>query len=674
MNRRQKVVAGALAAAGIAGFVLAGQYAGATLFARVEHLPQSVVGIFTLHDYWQAYGHVPAVKKALAACSLVSIVVPVAPIAIACAVMFAKPKRELHGSARFARDFEIRKSGLLNADNGKPAILIGKYKGRYLTFPGQQFVMLAAPTRSGKGVAVAIPNLLTFPDSMVVLDLKLENYSYTSGYRRKYGQAIYLWAPFSKDGRTHRWNVFDAVATKAEHERIDEVESIARKFYPDTGSDGGDWNGAARDLFMGLALFLMETATPGRRCTFGEILRQSSGMGKPVKEHIESLRRTHGLSLTCTSALDRFLSNHEKVLTSILFTFNARMGIFSNPVVDSATSCSDFDVNDVRRQRMTIYVGIQPNRLESAALLANLFFSQLIDVNTEVLPEHDRTLRHQCLLMLDEFTAMGRIGIINKANSFIAGYNLRLLTIIQATAQMEPQELYGKEGARTLMVNHAAKIVYPPTDPEEAKTVSETLGYFTETSVSKSRTRGKSSSSGENKSDQRRALMLPQELAEMPKNQEIILGFGKPILCEKAYFYNDNLFLDRLREISPTLDAIRKRVPTEQELKDVAGSGELATWDEVPREDIAAWMARRDAAAAPRNPDGTKVMRASELLAMDEEEISPELADMIRHALFSDLPELNVKGDLAELVSLLCIGVPEETTETAQTTSEVVNG
>ncbi|MGF6766177.1 type IV secretion system protein VirD4 [Paraburkholderia sp. GAS33] len=672
MNGSQKVIAGALAAAGVAGFAVAGQYAGATVFARVEHLPSSVVGIFTLHDYWEAYGSVPAIKKALAGCTLVSIVVPVAPIALACVAIFSKPKRELHGSARFARAHEIRKTGLLNANDGKPGILIGKYKGRYLVFTGQQFVMLAAPTRSGKGVAVLIPNLLTYPDSMVVLDLKLENYMYTSGYRRKYGHEVYLWAPFSKNGRTHRWNVFDAAAKKPEHERIDEVESIARKFYPDTGSDGGDWNGAARDLFMGLALYLMETATPERICNGGEILRQSSGMGKPVKEHIASLRATPGLSFTCTAALDRFLSNHDKVLTSILFTFNARMGIFANPVVDSATSCSDFDPSQARRRRMTVYVGIQPNRLESASLLVNLFFSQLIDANTEVLPEHDPSLKYQCVLAMDEFTALGRVTIVNKANSFIAGYNLRLLTIIQSHSQLEPQELYGKEGARTLAVNHAAKVVYPPTDLEDAKQVSETLGYFTETSVSKSKTRGKSTSSGENKSDQRRALMLPQELAEMPKDQEIVLGFGKPILCEKAYFYNDDMFLDRLREISPSLDRIRNRFPTEKELKDAAGSGELATWDDVPAVDIAAWLTRRDAALGPKGTDGQRVMRASDLRAMDDEPVSEDLAAKLRLALLNDLHELNFNGDLADLASELGIATPAPTP--AQTTGEVVNG
>jgi type IV secretion system protein VirD4 len=438
--------------------------------------------------------------------------------------------------------------------------------------------------------------------------------------------------------------------------------------YPDSGGDSADWNGAARDLFVGLALYLMETATRERRCTFGEILRQGSGMGKPVREHIEAVRKTPGLSVKCTMALDRFLANHDKVLTSILFTFNTKLTVFSVPSVDAATCASDFDVADVRRRRMSIYVGIPPNRLESAGLLMNLFFSYLIDVNTAVLPEHDPALKYQCLLILDEFTALGRVQIVNKANSFIAGYNLRLLTIIQAISQLEPAELYGKEGARTLAVNHAAKIIYPPTDHEEAKKISDSLDTFTETSISRSRTRGKSQSTGENRSDQKRSLMLPEELKAMPRTQEIVMGFGKPILCEKAFYYDDPLFVDRLREVSPSLAAIKGRLPNEAEFKAAAGSGELATWDEVPFVDLGAWLAAQEDAIAPRQASGEKVIRASDLLAMDEQRVATELADRLRYAMVNDVLELCGMGTSGELAGVLSMVLP------AETHGEVVNG
>ncbi|MCK7497169.1 MAG: type IV secretory system conjugative DNA transfer family protein [Comamonadaceae bacterium] len=77
--------------------------------------------------------------------------------------------------------------------------------------------MLSAPTRSGKGVGVVIPNLLNWPDSVVVLDIKGENYDITAGYRAAHGQAVYAFSPFDEDARSHRWNPLTAVRTSPLH-------------------------------------------------------------------------------------------------------------------------------------------------------------------------------------------------------------------------------------------------------------------------------------------------------------------------------------------------------------------------------------------------------------------------------------------------------------------------
>jgi type IV secretion system protein VirD4 len=225
---------------------------------------------------------------------------------------------------------------------------------------------------------------------------------------------------------------------------------------------------------------------------------------------------------------------------------------------------------------------------------------------------------------MDEFTAIGKVNIIDKANAFIAGYNVRLLTIIQSVSQLEPSLLYGKEGARTLVVNHGLKVVYPPRDNEEAKQISETLGYFTENGVSTGRTRGKNMSTSVNTSDQRRALMLPQELLEMPQEQAILLGVGKPIRCAKASYFDDPAFIDRLKEISPSLEKLGRALPTEAQLKDAAKAGELATND-IPTLDLDAWMVRHSARAASVDATGKKIVRARDLLDMQDQSVTAQL-------------------------------------------------
>lgn len=437
-------------------------------------------------------------------------------------------------------------------------IIVGKYRGRYLTAKHEQFVLVAAPTGSNKTTAVLLPNLLNYSDSVVCMDMKQENYRYTSLYRQRHGQQVYLWAPFTEEGHSHCWNMLDAIPRESPF-RVGEVLAIAQSFYPsDCDPKEKFWNDNARNLFLALVLYLMET--PALPCTLGEVLRQSSGCGRPLKEHLERLisaRQAHGkpFSNDCLNALHRFLSTPETTLGNVIATFNAPLLVFANPVVDAATCRSDFSLADVRKTPMTIYVGIQPNRLNDAALLLNLFFSQLIDQNTRTLPESDPSCRHECLIGLDEMGAIGKINTIAKSNGHIRGYRLRLLSMVQSIAQLT--SLYGEADARTLMTDHAIQIAFPPKEQRDADDYSKMLGFSTQevvtTSVSSARGGGNGSTS-RNTSEHARALLLPQELKTLEQHQQIIFAeYTRPILCRKARYYEDHRFLDRLKEVSPSL-------------------------------------------------------------------------------------------------------------------------
>lgn len=75
----------------------------------------------------------------------------------------------------------------------------------------------------------------------------------------------------------------------------------------------------------------------------------------------------------------------------------------------------------VYTENMTIHIGIQPNKLAESRLIVNLLFSQLINVNTKELPQNNKALKHQCLLLMDEFTSIGKVNIIAGAVSYTAG-------------------------------------------------------------------------------------------------------------------------------------------------------------------------------------------------------------------------------------------------------------
>lgn len=461
------------------------------------------------------------------------------------------PKKEaLHGDARFATAGEIQAAGL----QGDKGIIVGKHKGKYLMFPGQEFVLVAAPTRSGKGVGVVIPNCLNFSDSLVVLDIKQENFNITAGFRAKHGHKVYLFNPFAEDNRTHRYNPLGYVRAGTNY-LIADILAITNVLYPKPSDPSqAFWPEQAANLFLGISLYLFET--PDSLRTIGEVFRQGSGYGKPVKDHLTELiieRQKSGnpLSRDCTDALNRFLSQSDNTLAGILGSFNAPLTIFANPIVDAATSENDFLLTEVRKKKMTIYVGITPDYLADSSLLINLFFSQLINLNTKELPQDNPALKYQCLLLMDEFTALGKVQIISKAVSYIAGYNIRLLPIIQSISQLE--SVYGKEDTKTFITNHACQVVFAPREQSDANLVSETLGYKTVKSISKSRPGGiaknlfDKGSVSESESDQKRALLLPQEVKELGKWKEIILIENvKPILCDKIKYFEDNTFKARL--------------------------------------------------------------------------------------------------------------------------------
>lgn len=538
---------------GIAIVIIGIPWASGVTFLHVNGADPALAGPFSIIEYWKLYAH--SSEKFVRVSVQLCAIGPWALLAgfIGWAVI-AKQNRPLHGAARFANTAEIRKAGLLDPKGGlDKTILVGKKNGRYLTYGGYQFVILAAPTRSGKGGGIVVPNCLNYSDSLVVLDIKGENFDITSGFRAKHGQKVYLFAPFDEAGVTHRYNPLEYISDDPA-QRLGDIDAIGTALYSGGNQNDKFWSENAKDLFRGLCLFVLERKDLPK--TFGEILRQASGKGKPLKEYIfEELKKAqdtgHPFSNACIDCLNRVLSNSENTLAGIVATFGTPLLIFQNPRVDLATSANDFDLREVRRERMSIYFKMPPNKLKEGSVLVNLFFDQLLNLNTRVLPSQDKTLKQQCLVLLDEMTSIGKVAMIAQAVSYMAGYNMRLLTIIQNKSQLE--DVYGKAGALTLLSNHALMVMYAPspTVQSDAQEYSEMLGY--ETVKSRSRTSSMQSSSTST-SDQRRALMLPQEIRELGQTREIVsLENCKPILCDKIRYYEDPDFTCRAHLPPPSI-------------------------------------------------------------------------------------------------------------------------
>ncbi|MBT0671340.1 type IV secretory system conjugative DNA transfer family protein [Novosphingobium profundi] len=466
--------------------------------------------------------------------------------------------QKLHGEARWARFGEVKGAGLLE----RAGIILGRFNTSFLRFGGTEHVMLEAPTRAGKGVGVVIPNLLSWPDSVVVLDVKQENWDLTSGYRaRQLRQKTLLFNPLDGEGRTCRYNPLGHINRRDPVEIINELQKIGAMLFPLPLTGDNFWAESARTAFLGVSAYVAATVDDGEDAlpfTIGEVYRQfAAGDARRRFPKIIKQREQVGkpLSGACISALRDWISSSDNTFTSIRQSVTAKINLWLNPYVDAATAESDFDLRQFRDKRISLYLGVSPDDLERVAPIYNLLFQQLIDLNVRELPSADRH-NVRLLLLLDEFTRLGRASVIASGFSYVAGYGIRLLPVIQNFSQLD--HIYGDKVAKEISANCGVQIVMRPKEINDAKNVSDRLGTYTFRAKSRSFSAWGRGGGSVSESDQRRALLLPQELLLLPEKDLIVLRSGiPPVYGKKIRYYQEKDMLAQTKVRAPAMPTIR---------------------------------------------------------------------------------------------------------------------
>lgn len=451
----------------------------------------------------------------------------------------------LHGAARFATTRELIRHGFRSPSG----IMVGRRGGRFLIFGGSEHVLIEAPTRSGKGTGIVIPNLLTWQGSVVVLDVKRENYDASAGFRAKYGQRVFLFNPTDREGRTARYNPLAYIDRSDPDDVIIELQKIATMLFvvPDRGE--AFWANGARTGFAGVGAWLAETS--GEPLTMGAIYRHLTEGDARSFFKKELADPALNLSPACRTALADFAGGSDNSFADIKKTITNVLGLWLNPLVDAATQASDFDLRELRKRHISIYLGVSPDELDRVAPLYNLLFQQLIDLNVRDLP--DATTPVPVLVILDEFARLGRASVIASAFSYVAGYGIRLLPVIQSRSQL--RGVYGEHVANEIVANCGVEVAFTPKELRVANELSERIGYVGQESVTRSLTiNGWLANRSKSISEQRRALMLPQELLQFPATKLILLRGGiPPIIGSKIFYFQSRFF--RKRALPPPVVA-----------------------------------------------------------------------------------------------------------------------
>lgn len=478
-----------------------------------------------------------------------------------------------YGDARWAYSGEIRHARLMDPGG----VLVGKRGSTFLRNDEPAHVLVAAPTRSGKGVGVVIPNLLSWPDSVLVLDIKHEHHEITSGFRGKH-QPVFKWSPMDDEGRSHCFNPLDMVRQDIGH-RVSDLQLLATILLPQPPHADPMWQNEARDLFLGLALLVMDD--PEVPSTIGEIYRTLKS-DADLAEVAELVINEHGDALdpNCRMSLSNFMNKAPKERSGVKSNLTSALGLWANPVIDAATSRSDFTFEGLRRRPTSIYIGVKQNQLQAMAPLIRLFFQQCVSILGRDLPGPGEN--HEVLLLIDEFASLGRMEVIESALAFLAGYKVRLVLIVQGLGQL--QDLYDK-GAENILQNSAVQVFFAANDETTAMYVSKRLGTKTITVRSRSDPGGFNWST-KTTSAASRDLMLPEQVRQLKDTKEVVFKEGaRPVKADKIRYYQDRAFKARLHPPMPvpklTIEAIQPR-----EFKLPANHGRHRRYgDEMPEQD-----------------------------------------------------------------------------------------
>jgi type IV secretion system protein VirD4 len=450
-----------------------------------------------------------------------------------------------YGSARWASEKEIGKAGLL----GDAGVFLGTLASQYLRHDGPEHVMAFAPTRSGKGVGLVVPTLLSWTDSAVVHDIKGENWQLTAGWRSLFSHCL-MFNP--TDARSARYNPLLEVRRGSQEVR--DVQNIADILVDPEGAleRRNHWEKTSHSLLVGAILHVLyaeEEKTLARVASFlsdPQRTFEATLRAMMTTDHLgeDGARRVHPV---VASAARELLNKSDNERSGVLSTAMSFLGLYRDPTVAAVTSACDWRIADlVEAERpVSLYLVVPPSDISRTKPLIRLLLNQIGRRLTERLEAE--TPRRRLLLMLDEFPALGRLDFFETALAFMAGYGVRAFLIAQSLNQIV--KAYGEHNS--ILDNCHVRVAFATNDERTAKRISDALGTATEQRAMRNyaghRLAPWLAHVMVSRQETSRPLLTSGEAMQLPPDEELVLVSGlAPIRASKLRHYEDRNFIARL--------------------------------------------------------------------------------------------------------------------------------
>lgn len=497
----------------------------------------------------------------------------------------------LHGSAHWATEEEIKATTLLPMKGQGKGVYVGAWKHpktetiHYLRHDGPEHIIAFAPTRSGKGVGLVLPTLLSWPNSVLVYDIKGENWALTAGWRKQEaGNYTLKFEPTATDGSSVCFNPLEEIRLGTDKE-VSDVQNIVTMIVDPDGKGLNDhWAKTGHALLVGTMLHVL----------YSENDRTLAGLANFLSEPTRTLEETLHYMLGTEHDPDRkrgwtdsegkptgthpvvaasardMLNKSENEMSGVLSTAMSFLTLYRDPVVAKNTRYSQFKVSDLMNadKPMSLYLVVPPSDKDRLKPLIRLVINQVVRSLTEKMEFKDgRSVagyRHRLLLLIDEFPSLGKLDIFEESLAFIAGYGMKAYLIVQDISQL--WAAYGKD--ESIFSNCHVRIAYAPNKIETAKLLSDMTGTTTivktQNSYSGDRLTPMLSNVSTSQNEVSRPLLTPDEVMRLPAAKKdaqgnileagdmlIFVAGHAPVYGKQILYFTDPTFSTRAKVATP---------------------------------------------------------------------------------------------------------------------------